>query len=58
METTDTGRNHGTGTTGTGQGVTGMRERAALYDGTLEAGPLPDGGWRVRLRLPLEDSPS
>ncbi|MFF3317752.1 sensor histidine kinase [Streptomyces sp. NPDC003035] len=43
---------------GTGQGVTGMRERAALYDGTLEAGPLPTGGWRVRLRLPLEDSPS
>ncbi|MGW6564204.1 sensor histidine kinase [Streptomyces sp. NPDC054975] len=41
-----------------GQGVTGMRERAKLYDGTLEAGPLPKGGWRVRLRLPLEDSPS
>ncbi|MFE5615024.1 sensor histidine kinase [Streptomyces sp. NPDC056524] len=58
VEITDTGRTRGTGTTGTGQGVTGMRERAALYDGTLEAGPLPDGGWRVRLRLPLEDSPS
>ncbi|MDT9693238.1 histidine kinase [Streptomyces sp. P9(2023)] len=44
---------------GKGQGVTGMRERAKLYDGTLEAGPLPEGGgWRVRLRLPLEDSPS
>ncbi|MFF9016546.1 sensor histidine kinase [Streptomyces sp. NPDC014870] len=42
-----------------GQGITGMRERAKLYDGTLEAGPLPHGGgWRVRLRLPLEDSPS
>ncbi|MFF0449242.1 histidine kinase [Streptomyces sp. NPDC004609] len=35
-----------------GRGVTGMRERAALYDGTLESGPLPGGGWRVRLRLP------
>ncbi|MEU4268918.1 histidine kinase [Streptomyces sp. NPDC026092] len=39
-----------------GQGITGMHERAKLYDGTLEAAPLPEGGWRVRLRLPLEDS--
>ncbi|MFD7321786.1 sensor histidine kinase [Streptomyces sp. NPDC059875] len=58
VETTDTGRTEGNGITGTGQGVTGMRERAKLYDGTLEAGPLPTGGWRVRLRLPVEDSPS
>ncbi|MER5208842.1 histidine kinase [Streptomyces sp. NPDC002825] len=44
---------------GRGHGLTGMRERAARYDGTLESGPLPGGdGWRVRLRLPLEDSPS
>ncbi|MEU7024931.1 histidine kinase [Streptomyces sp. NPDC046203] len=44
---------------GAGQGLAGMRERAALYDGTLVCGPLPDGtGWRVRLRLPREDSPS
>ncbi|KQX59607.1 MULTISPECIES: histidine kinase [unclassified Streptomyces] len=41
-----------------GQGLTGMRERAALYDGTLDSGPLPAGGWQVRLRLPREDSPS
>ncbi|BAU84863.1 two-component sensor kinase [Streptomyces laurentii] len=46
-------------TAGQGQGIAGMRERAALYDGTLVCGPLPDGtGWRVRLRLPREDSPS
>ncbi|MFD9501044.1 sensor histidine kinase [Streptomyces sp. NPDC060035] len=43
---------------GTGQGITGMRERASLYDGTLEAGPPAASGWQVRLRLPLEDSPS
>ncbi|MEU8700218.1 histidine kinase [Streptomyces sp. NPDC048680] len=51
---------------GTGQGLTGMRERASLYDGTVEAGrPTATDrstgtgtGWRVRLRLPLEDSPS
>ncbi|MGW2471437.1 sensor histidine kinase [Streptomyces sp. NPDC001665] len=43
---------------GTGQGITGMRARASLYDGTLEAGPSAEGGWQVRLRLSLEDSPS
>ncbi|CAM5523349.1 sensor histidine kinase [Streptomyces badius] len=41
------------------QGIMGMRERAALYDGSLEAGPLPDHtGWQVQLRLPLEESHS
>ncbi|HEX7275875.1 MAG TPA: sensor histidine kinase [Acidimicrobiales bacterium] len=38
-----------------GQGLVGMRERAALYGGTLETGPGPDGGFRVRLRIPLAD---
>jgi signal transduction histidine kinase len=35
-------------------GLRGMRERAAVYDGDLSAGPAPDGGWRVHLVLPLE----
>ncbi|WP_411084547.1 sensor histidine kinase [Streptomyces sp. cmx-18-6] len=64
---TDTGSGIGTGTgkdgqdtpaATHGQGIMGMRERAALYNGTTTAGPLPDhGGWHVHLRLPLEDHP-
>jgi len=37
----------------TGNGITGMRERANAVDGTLTAGPTTDGGWRVAARLPL-----
>jgi signal transduction histidine kinase len=37
-----------------GAGLIGMRERARLVGGTLEAGPLPAGGFRVSARLPLE----
>ena len=36
---------------GTGYGLTGLRERAALADGTLTAAP-EDGQWTVRLTLP------
>ncbi|MDX3230865.1 sensor histidine kinase [Streptomyces sp. ME19-01-6] len=39
-----------------GQGLPGMRQRAALYGGTLAAGPLPSGGWRVHVHLPAERS--
>jgi signal transduction histidine kinase len=35
-----------------GQGLIGMRERVALYDGTFAAGPTPEGGFRVRASLP------
>ncbi|MEU4741801.1 sensor histidine kinase [Actinosynnema sp. NPDC023658] len=36
-----------------GNGLIGMRERAGVLGGTLEAGPNPGGGWRVRAVLPL-----
>ncbi|MDB1089939.1 sensor histidine kinase [Streptomyces sp. ACA25] len=36
-----------------GHGLLGMRERAEALGGTCEAGPAPDGGFRVRVRLPL-----
>ena len=39
---------------GSGVGLTGMRERASLYGGELSAGQLPDGGFEVSLRLPLD----
>jgi signal transduction histidine kinase len=38
---------------GPGYGLAGMRERIALRDGRLAAGPTPDGGWQVDAVLPL-----
>ena len=38
-----------------GHGLMGMRERATMLGGTLDAGPVPDGGFRVVAVLPLTD---
>jgi signal transduction histidine kinase len=54
LEVTDDGRAAPTPDDGAGHGLIGMRERVALYDGTFEAGPCPEGGYAVRARLPLE----
>jgi signal transduction histidine kinase len=42
------------GRSGAGVGLTGMRERAALYGGELSTGRKPDGGFEVALTLPLD----
>ncbi|GAA2813924.1 sensor histidine kinase [Streptomyces showdoensis] len=43
---------------GSGNGLAGMRERAAALGGTIEAGTRPDGGFRVRATLPVRPQES
>ena len=40
---------------GSGHGIVGMRERALLLGGSLDAGPRPGGGFRVVAHLPIGD---
>lgn len=53
LEVTNPVPDRPTVTTRGGNGLRGMRERAALLGGEAETG-LYKGGWRVRARLPLE----
>ncbi|MFF2779249.1 sensor histidine kinase [Streptomyces sp. NPDC058052] len=55
VEVADTGGRPGPGAaTGDGRGLIGLRERLAVYDGTLTAGRDPGGGYRVEALIPLE----
>ena len=53
VETVDDGRPRSGSTAGSGFGLRGIRERAALHRGHSEIGPREGGGWRVRVRFPL-----
>jgi signal transduction histidine kinase len=50
---TDDGRGAAAANDGRGQGILGMRERVALYNGSLTAGPRPGGGFQVVAELSL-----
>ena len=52
VEVLDDGIGAGAGLGGSGNGVRGMRERAAALAGTVESGPVEPQGWRVLARLP------
>ncbi|GAA3466359.1 sensor histidine kinase [Nonomuraea roseola] len=53
VEVTDDGLPGRTADEAPGRGLAGMRERVAAYEGTLHAGPVRGGGWRVAASLDL-----
>jgi signal transduction histidine kinase len=55
VEIEDEGRGSPGPSIGTGNGLTGMRQRAEALSGTFEAGPRPTGGFRVAATFPTGD---
>jgi signal transduction histidine kinase len=41
---------------GSGSGLIGLAERVQLMGGTLDSGPQPGGGWRLRAELPWTEA--
>jgi PAS domain S-box-containing protein len=60
IEIEDDGRGIGEGDMAKSRslGLKGMRERVAYYGGSVEVGPAPRGGTRLRLRVPSGDAPT
>ncbi|MEY2516409.1 MAG: hypothetical protein QOJ89_3767 [bacterium] len=54
LEIADDGHGPSQTSDNAGHGLTGLRERAALYGGDLEAGPSAGGGFRVFATLPCD----
>jgi signal transduction histidine kinase len=52
LTVSDDGDGDGDGVKG-GNGLVGMRERVSVYGGEIEAGPLPQGGFRLHATLPI-----
>jgi signal transduction histidine kinase len=56
VEVTDTGgASTASAGAGAGRGLIGLRERLAVYGGTLQAGVRPTGGYRVHAVIPFEE---
>lgn len=53
LDVSDDGHGQRPSAAGTGTGLIGMHERVTAVGGTLEVGPKPRGGFRVRARIPL-----
>lgn len=54
----DTGRGAAAPSKGSGHGLIGMNERAAVFGGRVEAGPQAGGGFRVHCTIPLQSVPT
>ncbi|RCG31065.1 sensor histidine kinase [Sphaerisporangium album] len=53
LRVTDDGRGAAAPASADGHGLIGMRERVAMYDGSVHASPRPGGGFQVAVRLPV-----